>query len=98
MCTLTENSIYWKLKNKIFNLFEAPNQHDCCVTLLWMFLQVLIRVLYKWLNKWLFKCDKLTVHFKLTLDMIFLVLYEYLNCAADKTIDGGPTASTNCKY
>ena len=32
--------------------------------------------------------------------MIFVVLYKYLNCAADKTIDGGPTASTvtiNCR-
>ena len=38
--------------------------------------------------------------FKLTLDMIFVVLYKYLNCSADKTvtIDAGHTASTDCKY
>ena len=30
--------------------------------------------------------------------MIFVVLYKYLNCAADKTIDGGHTASTDYNY
>ena len=45
LCTSTETSIYWKFKDKIFNLFQAPNQHNCCVTLLWKFLQVLITVL-----------------------------------------------------
>ena len=45
-----------------------------------------------------FKYKKLAVHFKLTLDMIFVVLYKYLNCAADKTIDGGHTASTDYNY
>ena len=33
-----------------------------------------------WVNG-LFKCNKLAVHFKLTLDMIFVVLYKYLNRA-----------------
>ena len=28
--------------------------------------------------------------------MIFVVLYKYLNCAADKTDDTGYTANTNC--
>ena len=28
--------------------------------------------------------------------MIFVVLYKYLNCAADNTIDTGHTASTDC--
>ena len=41
-CTSAEASIYWKFKGKIFNLFEAPNEHNCCVTILWKFLQVLI--------------------------------------------------------
>ena len=44
----------------------------------------------------IFKCNKLAVHFKLTLDMTFVVLNKYLNCAADKTIDGDHTASTDC--
>ena len=41
---------------------------------------------------------KLEVHFKLTLEMIFVVLYKYLNCAADKTIEGGHTASNDWNY
>ena len=28
--------------------------------------------------------------------MIFVVLYKYLKCATDKTIDGGHNASTDC--
>ena len=28
--------------------------------------------------------------------MIFVVLYKYLNCAVDKTIDLGYTASADC--
>ena len=48
LCTSTETSIYWKFKDKIFKLFEAPNQHNCCDTVLWKFLQVLISVLGKW--------------------------------------------------
>ena len=43
-----------------------------------------------------FKCSKLAVHFKLTLGMIFVVLYKYLNCVNDKTIDNGHTTSTDC--
>ena len=30
--------------------------------------------------------------------MIFVVLYKSLNCAGDKTIDGGNTTSTDCNY
>ena len=30
--------------------------------------------------------------------MILLVIYKYLNCAADKTIDRGHTGSTDCNY
>ena len=30
--------------------------------------------------------------------MIFVVLYKWLNCAADKTIDAGHTANTDCNY
>ena len=30
--------------------------------------------------------------------MIFVVLYIYLNCAADKTTDTGHTAITDCNY
>ena len=29
--------------------------------------------------------------------MIFVVLYKYLSSAADKTIDTGHTANTDCK-
>ena len=41
---------------------------------------------------------KLEVHFKLTLEMMFVVLYKYLNCVADKTIEGGHTASNDWNY
>ena len=30
--------------------------------------------------------------------MIFVALYKYLNCAADKTIDADHNASTECMY
>ena len=50
-----------------------------------------------WVNG-VYKCNKLSVHFKLTLDMVFVVLYRYFSCAADKTIDTGYTASTDCNY
>ena len=30
--------------------------------------------------------------------MIFAVLYKYINCTADKTIDEGHTAITDCNY
>ena len=33
-----------------------------------------------------FKCNKLAVYFKLTLGMTFVVLYKYLNCAADEIL------------
>ena len=36
--------------------------------------------------------------FKLTLGITFVVLYKYLNCAADKAIDAGHTTSTDCNY
>ena len=48
-----------------------------------------------WVNG-VFKWNNLAVQFKLTLDMIFVVLHKYLNCAPDKTIDAGHTASTDC--
>ena len=50
-----------------------------------------------WVNG-VFKCNKLAVPFKLTLDIIFVVLYKYLYCAPDKTINTGHTASTDCNY
>ena len=92
MCISTETPIYWKFKDKILNLFEAPNQRNCCVTLLWKFFQGLIVFC---VNE-VFKYNKLAVHFKLTLGMIFVVLCKYSNCAADKTIDKCHTASTDC--
>ena len=30
--------------------------------------------------------------------MIFVILYKYLNCAADETSDTGHTAITDCNY
>ena len=45
-----------------------------------------------------FKCNKLAVYLKLTLDMIFVVLYKYLNCAADETFDKGHNAITDYNY
>ena len=45
-----------------------------------------------------FKWNKLAVHLKLTLDMIFVVLYKYLNCAADETFDKGHNAITDYNY
>ena len=87
LCTSTETSICKKFKDKIFNLFEAPNQYNCCATVLWKFFEVLTCVLGK-----IIKCNKLAVHFKLPLDMIFVGLYKYLNFAADKTFDAGHSA------
>ena len=49
--TSTETFIYWKFKDKIFNLFLVLNQHKCCVTVMWKFLQVLISALGKWIIK-----------------------------------------------
>ena len=34
----------------------------------------------------MFKCSKLAVLFKLTLGMLFVVLYRYLNCAVNWTM------------
>ena len=42
----------------------------------------------------LLKCNRLAVHFKLTLGMIFVVLYKYLNCVTYNAIDAGHTAIT----
>ena len=67
--TSTETFIYLKFKDKIFDLFSVLNQHNCCVTVLWKFLQVLISF---WVNG-VFKCIKSN---KLTLDMIFVVLQK----------------------
>ena len=30
--------------------------------------------------------------------MVLMVIYKYLTCAANKTIDAGHTASTDCNY
>ena len=46
--TSIETFIHWKVKDKIFNLFSVLNQHKCCVTVLWKFVQVLIIVSGKW--------------------------------------------------
>ena len=40
--------------------------------------------------------NKLAVHFKLTLGMAFVVLYKYLNCAFDKTVDTGHIGNAAC--
>ena len=61
---------------------------------MWMFVQV-CSMFYV---SGVFKCNKLALHFKLTLHVRFVVLYKYLNCAADKTIDAGYTASTDYNY
>ena len=45
-----------------------------------------------------FKCNKLAFDFELTLDMISVALYRYLNWGAEKTIVEGHTASTECNY
>ena len=42
------------------------------------------------------KYNRLVIRFRLTLDMIFVVLYKYLNFAADIAIDAGHTAITDC--
>ena len=46
--TSTKTFIYWKFKDKIFNLFSVLNQHKCCITVRRKFLQLLISVLGKW--------------------------------------------------
>ena len=56
--------------------------------------QVLISVF----GKMSIKCNKLAVHFKLNLGIIFMVLDKNLNYVADKTINAGNTASTDCNY
>ena len=48
-----------------------------------------------WVNG-VFKCNKLTVHFKLTLGMVFVILYKHLHCTADKAIDTNHTTTTDC--
>ena len=50
-----------------------------------------------WVNG-VFRCNNLVVQFKLTLDMMPVVLYKYLSCAPDKTIDAGHTTSGDCNY
>ena len=50
-----------------------------------------------WVNG-VFKCYKLAVHFELTLDMIFVVLYKYLNCAVYKIIEIGHITDCNANY
>ena len=42
----------------------------------------------------LLKCNRLAVHFNLTLGVIFVVLYKYLNYVASKATDAGHTAIT----
>ena len=44
------------------------------------------------------KCNKLAVHFKLTLDMIFVVLYKYLSCHAEKIIDKDLVLTVTINY
>ena len=61
---------------------------------MWKFLQVLISVFVSGVIKW----NKLALYFKLTLHVIFVVLYKYLNFAADRTIDACHTASTDYNY
>ena len=43
-----ETSTYGTFKDKIFKLFEAPNQHSCCVTVRWKLLPLEIRPLNEW--------------------------------------------------
>ena len=43
-----ETSTYWKFKDKIFKLFWALNQHNCCVIVLWTFLPLAISLLSEW--------------------------------------------------
>ena len=45
LSTWTGTSINWKLKNKIFNLFEAPNKQNCCANVLWMLI-ILVQLHY----------------------------------------------------
>ena len=54
-CTSTETFIYYKFKDKIFDLFKALNQHNCCFTALWKFLEVLI----SFCVNGVFKCNNL---------------------------------------
>ena len=56
--------------------------------------QVLISVF----GKMSIKCNKLAVHFKFNLGIIFMVLDKNVTYVADKTINAGNTASTGCNY
>ena len=40
-----KTSTYWKFKDKIFELFLAPNQYNCCTIVLWRFISLLTRLL-----------------------------------------------------
>ena len=40
----------------------------------------------------------MSIHFKLNLGIIFMVLDKNLNYVANKTINAGNTASTGCNY
>ena len=88
--TTTETSISCKFNDKIFNLFK----HQIKITVVLLSCGSFFK---NWSAFWVygvFKCNKLAAHFKLTLDLICVVLYKYLNCTADKTIDAGETART----
>ena len=94
LCTSTETSINWKFKEKNLTFFK----HQISIIFLLLFCGSFFK--YYWLLgvNGVFKCKKLAVHFKLTLDMKFVVLYKYLNCPAYKTIDTRHIASTNYNY
>ena len=91
LCISEETFMYWKFIDKTFSLLYTPNENNCCATVLDKFLPALSVF---WVNG-VFKCNKLAANFKLTLGMIFVVLYKYLNCAFNKTIDTGHATSTD---
>ena len=90
---LGETSTYSKFNAKLFNMFKAPNHHNCCAIVLWKFLPLVISILSEW------SIDKTAVSPSKTsainkkyilneiLDLIFVALCKYMNCAVDKTTD-----------
>ena len=94
MSSWKESSIYWKFRIKPLTCFK--HQINITLTIVLLFCRG-FSLYYSvfWVNE-IFKWNKLPVHFKLILGMIFVVLYKYLNCAVDKTIDNDHTTNIYC--
>ena len=95
------NFVYLKRNFHLLELrinFLTCFKHQINITIVSLFYGNFFRYESVFCVHGVFKCNKLAVYFKLTLDMISVVLYKYLNCTAEKTIGECHTASTDCNY